>query len=180
MPEKDYYKTLGVSRSADQDEIKKAYRRMARKYHPDLNPGDKAAEQKFKEVSEAHDVLSDPQKRKLYDQYGEAGLRGGFAGAGPGGATYQRGPGGFTWFSTEGQGNPFEGFDFSQFRGAGGAESVEDLLGGLFGGGGRAGAGRARTRARPRRGASRSRRHAPTSTTRPAGSGCRPARVTGP
>ncbi|HSI71573.1 MAG TPA: DnaJ domain-containing protein, partial [Fimbriimonas sp.] len=67
---KDYYGTLGVSRNADQKDIKSAYRKLARKYHPDVNPNDKAAEAKFKEISEANDVLSDPEKRKLYDQYG--------------------------------------------------------------------------------------------------------------
>lgn len=68
---KDYYAILGVSRKADQKEIKSAYRRLARKYHPDVNPNDKSAEAKFKEVSEAYEVLSDPEKRKAYDQYGE-------------------------------------------------------------------------------------------------------------
>jgi DnaJ-class molecular chaperone len=67
---KDYYSILGVPRNADQKEIKSAYRKLARKHHPDVNPNDKSAEAKFKEVSEAHDVLSDPEKRKLYDQYG--------------------------------------------------------------------------------------------------------------
>lgn len=68
---KDYYQTLGVSRKADEKEIKQAYRKLARKLHPDVNPNDKTAEAKFKEVSEAYDVLSDPDKRKLYDQYGQ-------------------------------------------------------------------------------------------------------------
>ncbi|MEW6571469.1 MAG: molecular chaperone DnaJ [Nitrospirota bacterium] len=67
---KDFYKILGVSKDASQDEIKKAYRKLARKYHPDLNPGDKTAEQKFKEINEAYDILSDPKKRAEYDQYG--------------------------------------------------------------------------------------------------------------
>ncbi|MGV3617067.1 MAG: DnaJ C-terminal domain-containing protein [Fimbriimonas sp.] len=67
---KDYYQTLGVPRGADEKEVKSAYRKLARKYHPDVNPNDKTAEAKFKEVSEAYDVLSDPDKRKLYDQYG--------------------------------------------------------------------------------------------------------------
>src|ERR1700677_2067544 len=81
----DYYKTLGVSKEADADEIRKAYRRLARKHHPDLNPGDKAAEERFKVVQEAYDVLSDTKKREMYDQYGfysENGAPG--AGAAPG------------------------------------------------------------------------------------------------
>src|ERR1700683_4366377 len=67
----DYYKVLGVSKTATQDEIKKAYRKLARKHHPDLNPNDKEANKKFQEINEANEVLSDPEKRKKYDQYGE-------------------------------------------------------------------------------------------------------------
>ncbi len=67
---KDYYETLGVGRSADADEIRKAYRKLARKFHPDLNPGDKAAEERFKKVQEAYDILSDENKKKVYDQFG--------------------------------------------------------------------------------------------------------------
>ncbi|MBI3797815.1 MAG: J domain-containing protein [Deltaproteobacteria bacterium] len=78
MAQKDLYHALGVSRTASADDIKKAYRKLARKHHPDINPGNKAAEERFKEISIAHDVLSDPGKRKLYDEFGEAGLRPGF------------------------------------------------------------------------------------------------------
>ena len=72
MAKRDYYEVLGVSRSADEKEIKKAYRKLAKKYHPDSNPGDKVAEQKFKEATEAYNVLSDEKKKKLYDQFGFA------------------------------------------------------------------------------------------------------------
>src|SRR5437764_8814842 len=118
---KDYYAALGVKKTASADEIRKAFRKLARKYHPDVNPGDKKAEEKFKELSEANDVLSDPKKRKIYDQVGfysdnidpataEAYARAGGAGGGfPGGA--------YTRSSGAGQGVPFDfgGFDFSDF-----------------------------------------------------------------
>src|ERR1700712_1598515 len=94
---KDYYGTLGVKKTATSEEIRKAFRKLARKYHPDVNPGDKKAEEKFKEMSEANDVLSDEKKRKIYDQLGfysdsidpaaaEAAARGGYGGSGFGGA----------------------------------------------------------------------------------------------
>ena len=82
MSKKDYYSLLNVARSATADEIKKAYRKLAMQYHPDKNPGDKKAEEKFKEFSEAYEVLSDPKKREMYDQFGHAGAQGGFGGAG--------------------------------------------------------------------------------------------------
>ena len=69
-PKHDYYETLGVPRKADAEEIRKAYRKLARKYHPDLNPGDKSSEERFKNVQEAYDVLSDAKKRPMYDQFG--------------------------------------------------------------------------------------------------------------
>ena len=78
MAKKDYYDVLGIGRSADEKEIKRAYRKLAKKYHPDTNPGDKQAEQKFKEVTEAYNVLSDAEKKKLYDQYGFAAFEEGF------------------------------------------------------------------------------------------------------
>src|SRR5262245_7742215 len=73
---KDYYKILGVARNATEKDIKAAYRKLARKYHPDVNPGDKAAEDKFKEIGEAYEVLSDPEKRRRYDQFGSGWVRG--------------------------------------------------------------------------------------------------------
>ncbi len=94
MPQNDYYQTLGVERGADAEEIRKAYRKLARKHHPDLNPGDKSAEDRFKKVQEAYDILSEPKKKQMYDQYGfysengmPAGGPGGAGGAG-GGAEY--------------------------------------------------------------------------------------------
>ena len=76
MEDKDYYKILGVSRDASEDEIKKSYRKIAMQYHPDRNPGNKEAEEKFKMASEAYEVLRDPEKREIYDRYGIEGLKG--------------------------------------------------------------------------------------------------------
>jgi len=103
----DYYELLGIAKSSSPDEIKKAYRKMAMKYHPDRNPGDVEAEAKFKEVSEAYEVLSDPQKRQQYDQFGHEGMRSAF------------GPGGFDF-----------GRDFTH------SGDLQDILGSIFGGGG--------------------------------------------
>ena len=86
MAKQDYYDLLGVGRSADADELKRAYRNQAKQHHPDRNPGDSAAEQKFKEVSEAYEVLSDDQKRAAYDQFGHAAFE--HASGGPGGAEF--------------------------------------------------------------------------------------------
>jgi len=85
MSKRDYYEVLGVSKSASKDEIKKAYRKQALKYHPDKNPGNKEAEEKFKEAAEAYEVLSNDEKRARYDQFGHAGMNGGGFGGGFGG-----------------------------------------------------------------------------------------------
>jgi DnaJ-class molecular chaperone len=124
---KDYYKILGVSKTATKEEIKKAYRALARKYHPDLNPDKKDAEEKFKEVQEAHEVLSDEEKRKTYDMFGSAEFR-------PGGRT--------TWKRADDTGQAYEySYSANDFSG------FEDIFKDLFGsaGEGRAGRGRGET-----------------------------------
>lgn len=108
MEKKDYYELLGISKDADETQIKKAYRKLAMKYHPDKNPGDKLAEEKFKEINEAYEILSNPEKRKLYDQYGHSAFTQG--GAGPTGY------------------GSFQGFSFEDL--------VNEMFGGAFGGGG--------------------------------------------
>lgn len=149
---KDYYGILGIKKTASPEEIRKAFRKLARKYHPDVNPNDKKAEEKFKEMSEANDILSDPKKRKIYDQLGfysdnidpaaaEAAARGEYGSAGGGQA-----------YTTQQRGGPvgFEGFDFSDFVGgaqrgsssssSGGSSSswggFRDIFSGAFRGGG--------------------------------------------
>jgi curved DNA-binding protein len=128
MP-RDLYETLGVSKSASDDEIKKAYRKLAQKYHPDRNPGDKDAEARFKEVSSAFDILSDPDKKANYDRYGHAGAAGGFPGGGggfPGGA----GAPNFDQRQAEDLFRQFFGGEQSPFGGGGGSYTFEDLMGG--------------------------------------------------
>ena len=151
--QKDYYGTLGIKKGASADEIRKAFRKLARKYHPDVNPNDKKAEEKFKEISEANDVLSDPKKRKIYDQLGfyltisiprrpkptlavEGLAREESGGPGYNSNSGQSTPGGFD----------FGGFDFSDFAGAGGGAGRQaggsagsggfrDIFSSIFGGG---------------------------------------------
>lgn len=115
MAQKDFYSTLNVSRTASEDEIKKAYRKLAMRYHPDKNPGNKAAEDKFKEISEAYEVLKDPKRRQMYDQFGTVNA------GGP-------------------QGHPFEGFDFGGagaggpgFGGFGSSSNPNDIFSEFFG-----------------------------------------------
>jgi molecular chaperone DnaJ len=157
---KDYYATLGVKKAASAEDIRKAFRKLARKYHPDVNPGDKAAEEKFKVLSEANDVLSDPKKRKIYDQLGfysdnidpataDAYAR---AGGGTGGASSGF-PGGFPGGQPRSAGGPdanvdFGGFDFSDLfegggnrgRKSGSGGGFKDIFSGMFGGRGGAAA----------------------------------------
>src|SRR5580692_13053440 len=135
-PKHDYYATLSVPRTASEDDIRKAYRKLARKYHPDLNPGDKSAEDRFKNVQEAYDILSEPKKRQMYDTVGFYSDNG-FAAGGGGADTRSHHPN-----------MDFSGFDFSEmFKGAqaeaeakrrssGGAGSFKDIFSQFFHSGG--------------------------------------------
>ncbi|HJT77731.1 MAG TPA: J domain-containing protein [Gemmataceae bacterium] len=129
MP-RDYYDTLGVKRDASEEEIKKAYRKLARQYHPDRNPGDKQAEANFKEVQDAYDVLSDKAKRAQYDQFGFVGPGAGFAGAG--GPRGGGGPGNYTFHFGGGP----EGFEGQGMDPEQAAELFSQLFGNRGGGGG--------------------------------------------
>lgn len=118
---KDLYEILGVERTADDKKLKSAYRKLAKKYHPDMNPGDKDAEQKFKDVGEAYAILSDPEKRKLYDQFGYAAFDG--SGGAYGGAGGAGGQGGYQYY---GGGDGYQSFHFS-------GQDAEDLFRSMFG-----------------------------------------------
>src|SRR3954468_4175675 len=148
---KDYYAILGVKKAATADEIRKAFRKLARKFHPDVNPNNKQAEEKFKQISEANDVLSDAKKRKIYDQLGyysdnidpaaaEAYARGGGFGAGGFGSTPGAGRGGRRGGGAQGVPFDFGGFDFSDLGGAEGARGARggggfrDIFSSMFGG----------------------------------------------
>lgn len=135
MPERDYYEVLGVARTASADEIKKAYRKLAKQYHPDRNPGNKNAEARFREVQAAYDVLSDTEKRRNYDQWGHAGVG---VGGGPGAGGWRGGPSGervYTWRSGGGPDIPIEDLDdlFRAFGGGGrGRGAPSGGAGGIF------------------------------------------------
>lgn len=140
MAKRDFYDVLGIGRNADEKEIKRAYRKLAKKYHPDTNPGDNEAEQKFKEVTEAYNVLSDAEKKKLYDQFGMAAFEEGF------GDGARKGQSGFySGFSGENGTSGFGGFDFGQggngayreyhFEGGDMDDIFGDIFGNMFGSG---------------------------------------------
>ncbi|MBB1550778.1 MAG: J domain-containing protein [Prevotella sp.] len=122
----DYYKILGVSKDIPQDKVRAAYRKRAKQFHPDLNPDDPKAKAKFQALSEAYDVISDPEKRRKYDQYGEHWREAGAFGQGGNGSE------GYQWNSANG--SPFDNFDFSGFEGGGGFSSFfQDLFGNMGG-----------------------------------------------
>ena len=140
-PTKDYYGILGIKKTATADDIRKAFRKLARKHHPDVNPGDKKAEERFKEISEANDILSDEKKRRVYDALGyysdqidpaaaEAAARGGY-----GGFPWRR-PGGGSAAARRRRGVPidFGGFDFSDYAASRGGEPAGGASGSSWGG----------------------------------------------
>ena len=145
---RDYYEVLGLSKGAEDKEIKRAYRKLAKKYHPDTNPGDKEAEKKFKEVTEAYSVLSDPEKKKLYDQFGHAafdqsGAAGsGYGNAGTGGFGGFGGNGGFKGGTYRSYGGPGSGYQEYHFEGGDMDDMFGDIFGNMFHGGSASGRSR--------------------------------------
>lgn len=139
---RDYYETLGVNKSADKEAIKRAYRKLAKKYHPDTNAGDAHAEEMFKDVTEAYNVLSDEKKRKLYDEFGFAGLQEGFSEE----AARQAAQGGFGGFGGNGSfsgsyssnGGPFAHQEFHFENGSGDMDDIFSMFGDMFSHGGQA------------------------------------------
>ena len=129
MTKRDYYDVLGVKKNATDKEIKSAYRKLAKKYHPDANPGDKRAEEKFKELSEAYDILKDPEKRKLYDRFGHAAFDETMAGQGAYGQQGAQQSYGSGWydFGTTGNGGQYREYHFS-------SDDLGDIFGDFFGG----------------------------------------------
>ena len=129
MTKRDCYDVLGIKKNATDKEIKSAYRKLAKKYHPDANPGDKRAEEKFKELSEAYDILKDPEKRKLYDRFGHAAFDETMAGQGPYGPQGAQQGYGSGWydFGTTGNGSQYREYHFS-------SDDLGDIFGDFFGG----------------------------------------------
>jgi curved DNA-binding protein len=142
---KDYYKMLGVDRNASEKEIKKAYHKLARKYHPDVNPGNKEAEEQFKEINEAHEVLSDPEKRKKYDRLGTNWQQWQNMGGDPRGFDWSQ------WYAQPGGGRVHVQYgDLGDLFGGSGGGSFSDFFEAIFGGLGQRGGGTWGTRAQPR------------------------------
>ena len=133
---RDYYETLGVNKSADKEAIKRAYRKLAKKYHPDTNAGNPRAEEMFKDVTEAYNVLSDEKKRKLYDEFGFAGLQEGFSEE----VARQAAQGGFGGFGGNGSfsgsyssnGGPFTHQEFHFENGSGDMDDIFSMFGDMF------------------------------------------------
>ncbi len=163
---KDFYQVLGVSESASPEEVKKAFRKLAKRYHPDRHHGDKAAEQKFKEVSEAYNTLSDKNKRAEYDTLRRYGaFAGAGAGQGRGGGGFGNGNVDFSQFFREGSGPRGGGFQTFRSSGIDGMDGFEDILASFFGGGFASGGSRTKTGRRARQTRPQKKRHVNMSLT---------------